>query len=114
MLPKKYRLKINNTFKASWKDKKEEYTPVFKLVYRFKNRENPPRIGFIVTSKAGGATKRNKIKRWLGEAVLALIEKFPKGSETLLIVNKNLGRTDYEEIGNLLDQVLSKIYITGK
>lgn len=113
MLPKEFRLKINPSKTKSWTNKKEFYTPAFKLVIRFGNQEATPRIGFIVSGKMGKSVERNKIRRQLTEAVRQRLEKFPSRSEVLIIARKDATRKKYEEVSAFLDQVLPKIRRRG-
>ncbi|OGY22148.1 MAG: ribonuclease P protein component [Candidatus Woykebacteria bacterium GWB1_45_5] len=110
MLPGKFRLKINQARKEGWPDKKDLYTPAFKLIYRFKEGENQPKIGFIVPGKLGKNARRNRIRRLLAEVVLSRLEKFPPGIEVLVIAGKGATEAKHEELSAFLDQVLPKIY----
>ena len=110
MLPEKFRLKINQGRRLAGADKKELYTPLFKLVYRFGPAADPPKLGFIVSGKLGGSAKRNLIKRRFSEAVSHRLEKFPNGAEFIIIASKSAAEADYEEICACLDKVLPKIY----
>lgn len=110
MLPKEFRLKINQARTKAWVNKKEFYTPVFKIVQRFANPHASPKIGFIVSGKTGKAAERNRARRLLCEAIRERLEKFPAGSEFLIIAGKRAAEADYEEISTFLDQVLPKIH----
>ena len=109
MLPAKFRLKIKSGTRIGGRDKKELYTPYFKTIYRIGERSDPPKVGFIVSGKVGNATKRNRLRRLLSEAVRGRIEKLPNGFEGLVVSNQNTGDADYEKICACLDKVLSKI-----
>jgi ribonuclease P protein component len=113
MLPKEFRLKINSRTLNSWKGKREIFTPLFKLVYRTVGKEDRPKIGFVVTGKAGGAVQRNKVRRLLIEAVRKNIEKFPVGIEAVFIVSKKVEKASYEESSTWINNVLPKISKTN-
>jgi ribonuclease P protein component len=108
MLPAKHRLKIKSGKSLVWKDKKEAYTPLFKVIYRLRAGDELPKVGFIVSGKVGTAVTRNRVRRLLSEGVRNRIRKFPNGSEILIIANKETGEVSYEEICNSLDKFLSK------
>ena len=114
MLPAKFRLKIQSGKKAVWRDKKELYTPHFKMIYRAGEMDNPPKIGFIVSGKVGRAAQRNRLRRRLSEAVRSRIENFPSGIEVLVIGNKNAPEVSYEEVCTSLDRILPKIHFPGR
>ena len=113
MLPPKFRLKIRQGTGSRWQNKRQVYTPVFKAVYRFGNREDLPKIGFIVSGKLGGAVKRNRLRRLLSEGVRTRLGKFPKGIEVLLIAQPEVSSASYEEICSWIDRFLSKIYLAN-
>jgi ribonuclease P protein component len=53
---------------------------------RQRGDEGPPRIGFTVTSKLGGAVRRNRIRRRLKEAVrLAAADHFRTGCDYVIV-----------------------------
>jgi ribonuclease P protein component len=108
MLPEKFRLKINRKIRA-WAGKRELYSPLFKIVYRFGDPKNPPKLGFIVSGKTGRSAERNLVKRRLAEAARQRLEKIPSGAEILIIAAKAAARAKYEEIGACFDKVLPKI-----
>jgi ribonuclease P protein component len=48
--------------------------------------EEEPRLGLAVSRKVGGATERNRVKRWLRGAFDELRETLPAGRDYVLIV----------------------------
>jgi ribonuclease P protein component len=113
MLPKQFRLKINGSKRFIWYDKRQEYTPLFKMSYHFKNKVDQPKIGFIVSGRVGKAVERNRFRRLLSEAVQARLAKFPRGIEVLIVANKITREVNYEEVGTLFDKVLSKVRLSS-
>lgn len=115
MLPKEFRLKINEAKSERWAHKRNIYTSLFKVIYRFnKNSTGTPRIGFIVSGKVGGSIQRNRVRRVLSEAVWERIREFPNGAEIIIISNQGVEKASHEEISDKLNKVLSKINIPAK
>jgi ribonuclease P protein component len=60
--------------------------PTVVVQMRRRDDEGPPRIGFTVTRKLGGAVERNRIRRRLKEAVrLALADRVRPGRDYVFI-----------------------------
>lgn len=111
MLSPKNRLKINKTDSKKWPNKKQIYTPLFKMVVRVnQSGDKDPKIGFIVPGKIKGAVKRNRVRRYFTEAIRGRIGKLPSNSEAILIVSKEASEENYETISNWIDKAISKIY----
>lgn len=96
MLNRKFRLKKNSSFKATYFNRRVVSDEFFTL-YGGKNKENPEietRIGFVVSKKIHKrAVKRNRIKRLAREAMRLLIkektnEKYSK-YQSLIFVAKD-------------------------
>ncbi|MCH7541570.1 ribonuclease P protein component [Patescibacteria group bacterium] len=115
MLPKEFRLKINEAKNERWGHKRNIYTPLFKVIYRFnKNSTGTPRIGFIVSGKVGGSIQRNRVRRVLSEAVWKRISEFPNQVEIIIISIQGVEKASHEEISDQLNKVLSKINISSE
>lgn len=110
MLPVENRLKINKAQSYRWVNKRQLYTPFFKIVFRFGNKEQEPKFGFITPGKIKGAVKRNKIRRYFVEAIGKNIEKLPKSLEAIIIADKKAAEVDHDEISDWIDKTLPKIY----
>lgn len=114
MLAQKNRLKINKTDSKKWPNKKQIYTPLFKMVVRIsQNGDKDPKIGFIVPGKIKGAVKRNRVRRYLTEAIRERIDKLPNNSEAVLIANKEASKESHETISNWIDKAISKIHTSS-
>ncbi|MEX0622086.1 MAG: ribonuclease P protein component [Candidatus Woykebacteria bacterium] len=114
MLPKRSRLKINRAQQFKWRDKKQIYTPLFKLVFHYSRNSPKPRIGFIVPGRIKGAVKRNRIRRLLTEAVKERINKFPPDIEAILIANTEVEKATYEDVITWINKIISKIHIPNE
>ena len=111
MLSPKNRLKINKTDSKKWPNKKQIYTPLFKMVVRVnQSGDKDPKIGFIVPGKIKGAVKRNRVRRYFTEAIRSRIGKLPSNSEAILIASKEASEENYETISNWIDKAISKIH----
>lgn len=111
MLSPKNRLKINKTDSKKWANKKQIYTPLFKMVVRVnQSGDKDPKIGFIVPGKIKGAVKRNRVRRYFTEAIRGRLDKLPNNSESILIASKEASEENYETISNWIDKAISKIH----
>jgi len=65
-------------------------TAAFVLQERARGDEGPPRFGFTVTKKTGGAVERNRMRRRLREVVrLGAQAGARPGSDYVLVLNRN-------------------------
>lgn len=65
-------------------------TAAFVLQERARGDEGPPRFGFTVTKKTGGAVERNRMRRRLREVVrLGAHAGARLGSDYVLVLNRN-------------------------
>lgn len=93
----------------TWKNKSQVYTPLFKIVYRFTDRDEDPKVGFIVSGKVGKAVKRNRVRRLFSEAVVSWLAKLPSGSEVLLIAAPSSKDVGFEDVRSSMTLGMSKI-----
>jgi len=87
MLPAKYRLKDNKEFNSVFRSGKTISSEV--LVMKLQpDLEGKTKVGFSVGLKfSKKAFQRNRIKRWMREAMRENIEKIKPGSQILFLIN---------------------------
>ena len=90
MLPKKYRLPLRTELHRAQREGTTYQFPFFGLLVA-KNKLSLSRFAFIVSNKIHKkATKRNRIKRLLGESVRSLLAKTNPGFEVVFLAKKKI------------------------
>lgn len=108
MLPAKNRLKLPTTWQRNYSDSQLR-TPHFKALIK-KVADGECKVGFVISSKVGKATDRNRIRRLL-ETFLkdALTSKM--SLEIVLIIYPSANKASNEELSSSINQILSKIHL---
>lgn len=79
-------------------------TPHFLFVFKYKDDEDFPKIGFTLSRKVGKAVFRNKLKRRLRESIYKLLKssEFKRSFDLNVVVlnRKDLKALDYLKIDN--------------
>lgn len=77
------------------------------LQMRERGDDRPPRVGFTVTRKLGGAVQRNRIRRRLKEAVrLGLAERVRPGLDYVIIARPEAAVRPFSLlVGDLVDAI---------
>lgn len=110
MLAKKYLLNKKEVFLLKQKGKVVHRTPLFNVFALKIPEENTLKFAFIVSKKVSKkAVERNKAKRILAEAIRTNLGKFKGGYFYGFYLKKEMLKTTYEEINNLVDKKISKI-----
>ena len=110
MLPLKNRLKLP----TPWGKTSPDYqirTELFKVVGKTFKEDKPTKIGFIISSKVGKATERNRLRRLLAKFFYDKLTEVKSSQEVILIVFPIMAKASNEEINSNLNKVLQKIHI---
>jgi ribonuclease P protein component len=71
------------------------------------------RFGFLVSKRIGKAVVRNRVRRWLREAVRARLGRIAVGWDIVLIARKPIIQTDLWRIGEALDSLLQRAELSA-
>lgn len=112
MLVKKYRLVKDKDFEMVFKRGKSFFSKII-ILRTAKNNLDVSRFGIIVSTKtAKKATQRNKIKRWIREAIRLDLSKLKTGFDCVLIARPTILTTkpkvDYQEIKKTLGYLFKR------
>ena len=72
------------------------------------DREQPPRVGFVVSKQVGPAVVRSRVKRRLRHQVRARLDRLNPGSVYVVRANPAAATASSEELGDALDACLDK------
>jgi ribonuclease P protein component len=86
-------------------------TPTFVLQMRRRPEDGPPRVGFTVTKKTGGAVERNRIRRRLREVVrLSQPACMRPGHDYVLIGRRAALNAPFERIKEEFEGALRRVH----
>ncbi len=71
-------------------------------------------VGFTVSRRVGGAVVRNRVKRWLREAVRRQKAALPEGTDLVLIARPAAAGAGYEAIFRDVGAVLGQLAPGGR
>lgn len=87
MLPAKYRLKNRKDFDQVFKQGRTFSNELLIIKYALEEKRDV-KIGFSAGIKfSKKSSQRNKVKRWLREAVRDIVEKIKPGHHIILLIN---------------------------
>lgn len=104
-LAKKLRLKKKTDFDKVSRQGQIIQTPLF-TISLLKEQSDGPKFGFVVSKKIDNrAVARNKIKRWLAEAVKAVFPRVKKDIYAVFYVKKNIKNANLEKIIKEIEKI---------
>ncbi|WP_439572852.1 ribonuclease P protein component [Phreatobacter sp.] len=107
--PSLRRLVRRADFVACSKKGRRVPTAAFVLQERPRGDDAPPRFGFTVTKKTGGAVERNRMRRRLKEAVrLSAAGRARSGSDYVLIASRAALTRPFETLQVDLEEALQR------
>ena len=108
MLSKANRLKKSKDFERVFK-KGKGFKETFLFFKVAKNNLEVSRFGFIISKRfSKKAFLRNKIKRRLRELIRVKLPEIKKGFDGIFIIEKELGRKNFQELGEIIDKLFKK------
>jgi len=114
MLPKKNRLDLKKEFFEIEKEKNRLRGKFFDFLFFISKKPlydnfQPPAFAFIVSKKIDKrATKRNRIKRVLSEAVRVFLPKIKPGVKGVFLAKKEILEENFAEIKNAVELVFKE------
>jgi ribonuclease P protein component len=86
------------------------HSPIFSMVVLNSAEDNVKKFGFIISKKiAKEAVVRNKIKRYLSQAVYDNLENFKLGIKAVFLVKRSILDKKIEEINQEIIEIAKKI-----
>lgn len=107
MLPQKNRLKKRKDFNLTF-EKGDSYHNIL-MEIRVRRTENGKKFAFVAPVKYfKKATKRNKVKRILREALRINLDRVVEGIDIIFIAKKNILEYSFEEVKRSIIKSLNK------
>ncbi len=69
------------------------------------------RFGFVVGKKVGKAVQRNRVKRWMREALRRRADTLSKGWDIILIARGSADKAEYKEVDAALGNLLERAHL---
>lgn len=108
------RLKSNDEFQKVFKQGKSFANRQLVLYYLPKLGQSNFRVGLSVSKKIGNAVVRNKVKRYLRQAIHELESKINQEYDLVIIARQPVKEMNFHQIKKSLTHVLLNSKIIGK
>jgi len=102
------RLKKNEDFQKVFKRGRSTANRQFVVYVLMQNGQPYNRIGLSVSKKVGNAVTRNRIKRYIKEAIRLSESHFITGADCVIIARKPTAEMDFKQTSQSLYHVLRK------
>lgn len=113
MLPRKYRLPLRTELNRIKEKGILIQGKLFSLLVERRDNKEPPRFGFIVSTKIHKkATKRNRARRLLTEAIRPLLSKINPGFDVVFLAKKAIIGKELVEIKKEVGQLFKRSKLT--
>ena len=116
MLPKQYRLKKRNAFKATYKVKNSSHSGGVTLFAGLQKKDDTPtKVGFVVSKKVHKrAVKRNRLKRLMRECYRLHLKNGDLGNSQkymslIFLGTENALSKSFNDINKSIDKLLKEI-----
>jgi ribonuclease P protein component len=73
------------------------------------HRQEPPRVGFVVSRAVGPAVTRNRVKRRLRALMRGYLQSLPGGSLLVVRANAAAAHASHPDLAADLDSVISRL-----
>jgi ribonuclease P protein component len=104
-LPKNFRLKKEKNFDKVKRQGQIIHSPLF-AVSILTGQKKGPKFGLVVSKKIDKkATERNKIRRWLSEAVRSLLPQLRLDIYAVFFVKKQIKQSNYQKIKDEIKKI---------
>ncbi|MGG3469134.1 ribonuclease P protein component [Neobacillus pocheonensis] len=105
-MKKEFRVKKNKEFQAAFQKGRSFANRQFVVYALTKEDQDYFRIGLSVSKKIGNAVTRNRIKRYLRQAVFEIKDQLASGIDFVIIARKPAAEMDFFDVKKSLSHVL--------
>ncbi len=115
MLPKHHRIRASHEYGAVLRGSRRAgarraRTPLL-LVHAadVRAREQPARVGFIVSAVVGNSVIRHRVTRRLRAMMSSRIHSWPGGTDLVVRATPGCAQASYDDLASDLDQALTRV-----
>ena len=83
------------------------------MILFVRNGTDQTRVGLTVSRKVGNAVNRNRVKRWLREAIRHQGDALPVGFDVVVVAHPQAANATFALVGDELVQGLKRMGRTG-